>query len=67
MNVRGARNVAVFSAEPDIKDWTDRIAVNPARVPPGYPASPALDDTVVAGGNLGPGAPRLAELGGLPA
>ena len=36
MNVRGARNSASFSAEPDIKQWTDRIAVNPARIPPEY-------------------------------
>ena len=68
MNVRGARNSASFSAEPDIKQWTDRIAVNPARIPPEYPGSPALDDTVGRLGRyLGPGVARLAELGSLPA
>ena len=68
MNVRGARNSASFSAEPDIKQWTDRIAVNPARIPPEYPDSPALDDTVGRLGRyLGPGVARLAELGNLPA
>lgn len=68
MQVRGARNSASFSAEPDISQWTQRIAVNPARIPPGYPASPALDDAVDRlGRHLGPGVARLAELGGLPA
>ena len=68
MNVRGARNSAAFSAEPDIKQWTDTIAVNPARIPPGHPGSPALDDAVgQLGRYLGPGVARLAELGGLPA
>lgn len=66
MNVLGSRNVARFSAEPDIKDWVNRIAVNPARIPPGHPGSAALDDAL---GRLdrftGPGVARLAELGGL--
>ena len=34
MNVLGLRNTASFSSEPDIKAWTDRVALNPARVPP---------------------------------
>jgi hypothetical protein len=33
-----------FSSEPDIKAWSDGVALNPARVPPGYPDSAALDD-----------------------
>ena len=68
MNVRGARNTAAFSAEPNIKQWTDLIAVNPARIPPEHPGSPRLDDAV---GRLGrylePGVARLAGFGGLPA
>ncbi len=68
MNVRGARNTAAFSAEPDIKEWTDRIAVNPARIPPEHPGSPGLDDAVGRLGRyLGPGVASLARLGGLPA
>ncbi len=68
MNVLGARNTAAFSAEPDIKAWTDRIAVNPARIPPDRPGSPALDDALDRLGRyLGPGVARLAALGGLPA
>ncbi len=68
MNARGSRNTAAFSTEPDIKEWTDRIAVNPARIPPEHPGSDALDDaTGRLARYLGPGVARLAELGGLPA
>ena len=38
MNVLGMRNSAAFGAEPDIKEWSDRIALNPARVPPEHAA-----------------------------
>ena len=44
MNVLGGRAAMSFSAEPDIKEWSDRVALNPARVPPGHPGSAALDD-----------------------
>ena len=68
MQVRGSRNTAAFFAEPDIKEWTDRIAVNPARIPSDHPGSPGLDDAVGRLGRyVGPGVARLAELGGLPA
>ena len=43
MNVLGFRASAAFGAEPDVKDWTDRIALNPARVPPDQPRTPGLD------------------------
>ena len=33
-----------FSAAPDIKEWSDTVALDPARIPPGYPASAALDN-----------------------
>ncbi|WP_231930477.1 NAD(P)-binding protein [Friedmanniella luteola] len=68
MNVLGARNTAAFSAEPDIKHWTDSIAVNPARVPPELAGSPGLDDALGRlGRSLGPGVARLAALQGLTA
>ncbi|HEY5979186.1 MAG TPA: NAD(P)-binding protein [Microlunatus sp.] len=68
MNARGARNTAAFAAEPDIKDWIDRIAVNPARIPLEHRGSPALDDALGRlGRSLGPGVDRLAVLGGLSA
>jgi hypothetical protein len=44
MNLLGTRNAQAFSAEPDIKEWADGVALNPARVPPGHPGSPALDE-----------------------
>jgi len=63
MNVLGARAVRAFSAEPDIKEWSDRVALNPARVPPGHPPSAALDDARERlATQIGPGLARLAEL-----
>ncbi len=65
MNVRGMRNAASFGAEPDIKAWSDGVALNPARVPPGHPASAELDDaTARLRAHSGPGVARLAELAG---
>ena len=63
MNVRGTRAAMTYSAEPDIKEWSDRVALNPARVPPGHPSSAALDDARerLATHTL-PGLARLAEL-----
>ena len=46
MNVLGMRATASFGAEPDIKEWSDRVALNPARVPPDHPASPELDEVL---------------------
>ncbi len=46
MNVLGMRASASFGSEPDIKHWTDRVALNPARVPPDHGGSPALDDVL---------------------
>ncbi|TFC87779.1 NAD(P)-binding protein [Cryobacterium sp. TMT4-31] len=42
--VLGTRAAINFTAQPDIKAWSDGVALNPARVPPGYPHSAALDD-----------------------
>jgi hypothetical protein len=63
MNVRGTRAAMSFSAEPDIKAWADGVALNPSRVPPGHPASAALDaarERLAA--HTAPGVARLAEL-----
>ena len=57
------RNAASLSAEPDLRDWVDRVAINPARVPPDQPGSPALDAVRAAvGERTGPGLARLSEL-----
>ena len=65
MNVLGMRNSASFGSEPDIKEWSDRVALNPARIPPDYPESPGLDDAL---GRLqthaAPGLARLEQFSG---
>lgn len=66
MNVRGFRASASFGAEPDIKAFADRTALNPSRVPRGHPGSPVLDDALARlQRDVGPGVGRLAELSGL--
>ena len=63
MNVLGARNAMSFSAEPDMKEWSDRVALNPARIPPGHPGSAALDAARERlATHLRPGLASLAEL-----
>lgn len=63
MNVLGARAAAAFDAEPDIRDWAHRVALNPARIPPGHPGSPALDDARERlAASSAAGIARLAEL-----
>jgi hypothetical protein len=63
MNVLGTQATMAFSAEPDIKDWADRVALNPARIPPGYPGSAALDDARERlARHTKPGLAQLAEL-----
>ena len=46
MNVLGMRNSTSFGSEPDIKAWSDRVALNPSRIPPEYGGSPELDDAL---------------------
>ncbi len=63
MNVVGMRNSASFTSEPDIKDWSHRVALNPARIPPEYAGSPALDDALDRlQRHAEPGLARLAAL-----
>ncbi|CAN5643021.1 NAD(P)/FAD-dependent oxidoreductase [soil metagenome] len=65
MNVLGLRNSASFRSEPDIKAWSDGVALNPSRVPPEHPGSPELDDALARlQTHVGAGLARLAELGG---
>ncbi len=63
MNVRGTRAAQSFMAEPDVKEWANAAAINPARTPPGHLGSAALDharDRLAT--HLRPGLARLAEL-----
>lgn len=63
MNVLGTRATQSFSAAADIKEWSDGVPLNPARIPPGYPASVALDDARERlAAHAPPGLARLAEL-----
>jgi NAD(P)-binding Rossmann-like domain len=63
MNVLGIRNSASFSSEPDIKAWSDRVALNPARIPPEYGRSPELDEVLERLDTYaGPGLAKLAHL-----
>ena len=43
MNVRGTRASMALGAEPDVAEWANAVAVNPARIPPGYADSERLD------------------------
>lgn len=63
MNVVGTRAAMSFSAEPDIKEWADQVALNPARIPPGQDGSAALDDARQRlTTHMRPGLARLAKL-----
>ncbi|MEO6414158.1 MAG: NAD(P)-binding protein [Pedococcus sp.] len=63
MIVFGSRNAASYSAEPDIKEWATGVALNPARTPPGYSRSEALDEVNERlAKHAAPGLARLAEL-----
>ena len=64
MNVRGTRASMSFGAEPDIKAWSDGVALNPARVPPDDAGSAELTDALERlRAHARPGLARLAELG----
>jgi hypothetical protein len=63
MNVLGTRATMSFSAEPDIKQWADGVALNPARLPSGSEESPALSDARARlATHTQPALARLAEL-----
>jgi len=63
MNLHGTEAVLTFTSEPDIKEWSNRVAINPARVPPEHPGSAALDDARERlATHLRPALTRLAEL-----
>ena len=63
MNVLGTQATIAYSAEPDIKTWSNHIPLNPARIPPGHSPSAALDDaTQRLATHLPTGLARLAEL-----
>jgi hypothetical protein len=63
MQVLGTRAAMSFGSEPDIKDWTDGVSLNPARVPPEEGRSAKLTDAISRlKAQVPPGIARLAEL-----
>lgn len=65
MNVLGTRNAMAYSAEPDITEWSMRVALNPARIPPGHPPSDVLDNARQRlSTHTAPGLTRMAQLSG---
>lgn len=63
MNVLGTRAAMSFGAEPDIKAWSDTVALNPARISPEHGGSPELDDALARlQTHVQPGLSKLVEL-----
>ena len=63
MNVLGTRAAMSFGSEPDIKAWSDTVALNPARIPPEHGGSPELDDALSRlQTHVQPGLSKLVEL-----
>jgi hypothetical protein len=63
MNVLGTRAARSFGAEPDIKAWSDGVALNPARVPPERSGDPAVQEALRRlAENVPAGLARLDEL-----
>jgi hypothetical protein len=64
--VRGLRASQAFGAEPDIKEWADGVALNPARIPPEHRGSPEVQGALERlQTHVAPGLARLTELAGL--
>ncbi len=63
MQVRGALATRTYSAEPDIAAWTNRCALNPARIQPAQQADPGVRAAAALLANAaGPGLARLSVL-----
>lgn len=66
MQVLGGRATLAFGAEPDIKAWSDRVALNPAAVPPEHAGDPDVAGaTARLGAALDSGLAGLERLAGL--
>ena len=63
MQVLGGQAAMSFASHSDIKTWADRVALNPARIPPDLVNSPELTTAVERfRAHVGPGLARMAEL-----
>jgi hypothetical protein len=66
MQVLGGRAASSFASHPDIKAWADRVALNPARIPPDMAGSAELTAAVERyRKGVGAGMARLAEFAGM--
>jgi len=66
MQALGTRASLSFNSEPDIKEWADSVALNPARIPPGRPVDADLAAaTTRLRAALEPGVAALAQFAGL--
>jgi hypothetical protein len=66
MQVLGGQSAMSFASHPDIKTWADRVALNPARVPPELAGSPDVTAAVDRFRRyVGPGLARMAEFAGM--
>jgi len=66
MQVLGGQAATAFASHPDIKAWADRVALNPARIPPEMVGNAELTAAVERfRKGVGPGIARMAELTGM--
>lgn len=66
MTVLGTRATMSFGSEPDVKAWADRVALNPARIPPEHGGSAKLNHALDRlRTHVRPGLARLVELSGV--
>jgi len=62
----GARASSSFTSHPDIRDWANGVALNPARIPPEMAGSAAVTAAVERlRQHVGPGMTKLAEFAGM--
>jgi hypothetical protein len=65
MNVRGMRAMSSFGAQPDIKAWAGKVALNPARITPEHAGSPLAQEALSRLQTLlAPGVAALSALSG---
>jgi hypothetical protein len=64
MQVLGYRAAVAFGSNPDLRDWANRVSLNPARIPPDMMPSAELERAITRFRRfVEPGMARMAELG----
>lgn len=63
MTIQGTQATRAFGAAPDVREWANRVALNPARIPPERPLPSALEDALARlGRHTDAGLARLAQM-----